>query len=179
MGFKEVLSLDCDNAIKLGGTDRKTGKAHETSIEGYYLGFRQVESSKAKSGFTKLHVFQIPKGTIGVWGRTDLDRKLSTASLGVMTRVTYTGMKETKNNPMYMYKVEVDSDNAIDAGALEAQNASIGEDADEETDPSDEEEALDEVPTTRAIPPKRVAEAPSAERQAKVRALLGNRQVKA
>lgn len=185
MAFQEVVSLDCDSAIQLGGKDRKTGKAHPIRIEGYYVGSKDVPSPKAKSGFSKLHVFQTSKGAVGVWGKTDLDRKLASATAGSMTRVTYTGMKETKNNPMYVYKVEVDSENTIDVSSAneEAVENSFGnetssetyEDAETETDPGEEETQLDEVPPARATAPRQPAAVPSAERQAKVKALLGAR----
>jgi hypothetical protein len=180
MSYQEVTSLDCDNAVQLGGKDRKTGKANPTRIEGYYIGSRDVASPKSKTGFSKLHVFQTAKGNEGVWGKTDLDRKLASAALGVMTRVTYTGMKETKNNPMYVYKVEVDAENSIDVGTA-SEPHSFGNEAEteyddaEEVDAGEEEAALDEAPPARAAAPRQPAQAPSAERQNKVKALLAGR----
>lgn len=189
MGYQEVVSLDCDTAIQLGGKDRKTGKANPTRIEGYYVGSKNVPSPKSKTGFSKLHVFQTPKGAVGVWGKTDLDRKLASAQTGAMTRVTYTGMKETKNNPMYVYKVEVDADNSIDVSSASEDSGDADsaenlfgnetseatyEDA-EETDPGEEASALDEAPPARAAAPRIPVQTPSAERQAKVKALLGAR----
>lgn len=183
MGFKEVVSLDCDNAISLGGTDRKTRKDNPTRIEGYFVGSRKVDSAKAKSGFCLLHVFQTAKGLTGVWGKTDLDRKLASATPGAMTRVTFTGMKETKNNPMYVYKVEVDAENTIDVSSVES---SAGEDSaedyssnnygeEEELAAGEDEEAVDEVPPARAQPPRQAAAAPSAAQQARVKSLLGGK----
>lgn len=186
MGFKEVASLDCDVSIQLGGTDRKTGKAHPTSIEGYYLGSNNVPSPKAKSGFSKLHIFQTNKGNVGVWGKTNLDRKLASAGVGTMTRVTYTGMQETKNNPMYVYKVEADSDNTIDVGGLVAASSEsdVGEDysasygSDEfegESDVGEETAALDEAPPSRPSAPRKAATTPNAAQQARVQAMLNGR----
>lgn len=190
MAFTEVVSLDCDTAIQLGGKDRKTGKANPTRIEGYYVGSKKIASPKSKTGFSSLHVFQTSKGAVGVWGKTDLDRKLASAQLGAMTRVTYTGMKETKNNPMYVYKVEVDSENTIDVSSAATGDSADEDSAEnlfgnetseatyedaEETDPGEEEALPDEVPPARATAPRLPAQAPSAERQARVKALLGAR----
>jgi hypothetical protein len=191
MGFQEVVSLDCDKAIQLGGSDKKTRKPNPTSIEGYYVGSKQIPSAKNKSGFTKLHVFQTGNGSVGVWGKTDLDTKLAGVASGTMTRVTYTGMKPTKNNPMYVYKVEVDSDNTIDTSALEASSsdyaeygdedgdAPVGDEPTEETDPGEEEAQPDEPPPARAKPPVKPAATPSAAQQAKVKALLAGRKTPA
>lgn len=188
MGFQEVASLDCDNAIQLGGIDRKTGKAHPTKLEGYFIGSREIASAKSKTGFSKLHIFQTQKGTVGIWGKTDLDRKLAGVSAGAMTRVTYTGTKETKNNPMYCYKVEVDKENTIDVGNLAAASnrddsndeygsyeASGSDDYVEESDVGEEEAALDEVPPTRPVSPRKAATSPNAVQQARVQALLNGR----
>lgn len=184
MGFQTLVSLDCDTAIQLGGKDRKTGKAHPTSIEGYYVGSKEIASPKSKTGFSKLHVFQTSKGAVGVWGKTDLDRKLASATIGVMTRVTFTGLKETKNNPMYVYKVEVDADNSIDVASLEGASEesdvseSYGSEDEEssELDPGDESPLPDEVPPQRATPPKAAAAAtPSKAQQERARALLNGR----
>ncbi len=188
MSFKEVISLDCDNAIQLGGTNKKTGKANPTKLEGFYLGSKEVPSKKAKTGFSKLHAFQTPKGTIGVWGKTDLDSKLATVTLGFMTRVSYTGMKETKNNPMYVYKVEVDSDSSIEVGATAVfdnesasdDSASVGDDAayaddGDDTDPGAEEAQPDEAPPARATPPRHAAKAPAPAQQKQVQDLLRGR----
>ncbi len=190
MGFKPVVDLDCESATALGGQDRKSGKKNPTSITGYYIGSRQVDSPKSKTGKAYLHVFQTEKGNQGVWGKTDLDKKILGVTAGSLVRVTFTGMQETKNNPMYKYRVEVDADDAIDVGAVEASelvdNADTGqtryesgsyedEGADDEQEADAEEEILDETPPARAAAPRRPATAPSADRAAKVQALLKGR----
>lgn len=185
MGFKEVVSLDCDNAISLGGHNKKTGKANPSRIEGYYIGNRQVVSAKAKSGFCLLHVFQTKDGLTGVWGKTDLDRKLATSTAGAMTRVTFTGMKETKNNPMYVFKVEVDADNTIDVSGLANSTADSSESEEEGYGSSDESVdsynedggygASDEVDAPPARAPRTAAQPASPAQQAKVKGLLGGK----
>lgn len=186
MGFKEVASLDCDTAIQLGGINKKTGKANPTRVEGYYIGSRDVDSPKSKTGVSKLHIFQTEKGTLGVWGKTDLDRKLSGVTAGHMTRVTFTGMKETKNNPMYVFKVEVDSDNSTDVSNLDASAGDAdadaeyvaGSDADEyesESDVGEDEPALDEAPPARPSAPRRAAATPNAAQQDRIQAMVNGR----
>lgn len=175
MAFKTVTDLSADNTVALGGTNRKTGKTNPTSAEGYYLGSREVDSQKSKTGKAKIHVFQTPKGNLGVWGKTDLDRKMESVVLGAMTRITYTGMQETKNNPMYKYKVEVDDTNTIEVSSLsagsenteldnggysEAETEEYGNNG-EETETEVDQEVLDAA--ARLV----------AERKAKVQSLLG------
>lgn len=123
MAFKEVQTLDADTVIALGGTDRKTGKKRPQQIEGYYLGNRRVDSPKSKDGTALLHFLQTPKGNVGVWGKTDLDRKFQTVKPGTMVRATFTGMQPTPNGDMYKFKVETDDSNTIDVTELSAGSA--------------------------------------------------------
>lgn len=117
MAFKEVSTLDAENTTALGGTNRKTGKKNPTGAEGYFLGTRKVESKKSKTGFASIHFLQTPKGNLGIWGKTDLDRKLSAVAPGTMIRITQSGMTATPNGEMYKFKVEVDNDNTIEVAA--------------------------------------------------------------
>src|SRR4051812_19473125 len=115
MGFKEVQDLDAEVTTALGGVSKKTGKPNPKQVEGYFIGTRTVESKKAKDGFCKLHIFQTAKGNLGVWGKTDLDRKLANVTPGVMVRATCTGMQAIPGkNDMYKYKVETDDSNTIE-----------------------------------------------------------------
>jgi hypothetical protein len=131
MGFKEVASLDAEKTIALGGVDKKTGRKNPTSVEGYYLGSRTVESKKGES---KIHFFQTEKGNLGVWGKTDSNRKLGAVTPGTMTRISFDKMQETPNGEMYKYKVEIDSDNVIDVGGIGSNySVSSGSDSDSES----------------------------------------------
>lgn len=181
-----MADLNTEVTTALGGVDKKSGRKNPTSLEGYYIGTRQVASPKSKTGFSALHIFQTQKGNVGVWGKTNLDQKMTAVTPGQMIRVTFTGMQETKNNPMYKYRVEVDAENTIDVGDLNTGDSS-GEESedngayssagggDEPEEALDEEEApLDETPPQRAVPPRRAAVAPDAARQAKVQALLAS-----
>jgi hypothetical protein len=167
MAFKEVQSLEADTTISLGGFNKKTRTDNPTTITGYFLGSRKVASPKAKTGWSALHVFQTAEGNVGVWGKTDLDRKLTALAtqLGVLVRVTQSGFKPTKNgNDMYLFRVEVDADDRIEVDlpqTLETQST-------EEDYSDDEEYTQDEEPTytTKASP------VVDSARQAKVKNLL-------
>lgn len=186
MAFKPLADLDASTTTAIGGVNKETGKKNPTSIEGYFVGTRQVPSRKAKSGFCSLHILQTAQGNVGVWGKTNLDQKIPSVLPGQMIRISFVGMVETPNNPMYKYKVEVDADNTIEvnltddtaagataAGALEA---GAYEDAPDETDPTTEDDQPYEAPT--ALPARRPAapaQPASSERQAAVRNVLGKR----
>lgn len=165
MAFNEVTSLDADTTISIGGFNKKTKKDNPTSAEGYYLGNRTVET---KTGVSKLHFFKTADGNLGVWGKTDMDRKLSSVNPGTMTRVSFARMQETPKGDMYVYKVEVDSDNTIDV-SLFTQNTSPAESAQSYDDGVDEDNADDETVDQDAIQEAALADA---ERRAKVREQL-------
>lgn len=192
MGFKEVASLDADVTTALGGINKKTGKPNPTRIEGYFLGSRDVESKMSKTGLAKIHFIQTPKGNVGVWGKTDLDRKMKQVAAGVMVRITQDGKVNLPGKqPMYKFRVETDSENSIevatqeesslqteeqqeysDTGLEDVQNAGgdLGDDNYEDT--LDDETPPDEIAPARTKPPVRAAATPDAARQAKVKELL-------
>lgn len=118
MAFKQVTDLDAENTVSIGGVNRKTGKQNPTSVEGYYLGSREVDSKKSKTGKCSIYYFQTPKGNLAVWGKTDMDRKMSGVIAGTMTRVSFDKMVPTPNGEMYKYKVEFDPDNTIEVTTL-------------------------------------------------------------
>jgi hypothetical protein len=167
MSFKEVKDLDCETSISLGGLNRKTGKANPTTVEGYFLGSKVTQSQKSRTGTALLHIFDTAEGRIGVWGKTDLDRKLTTVKSGTMTRVTQNGTVRTPNGDMYKFKVEIDETNTLDGSPL--QNTSSNE---AEALNVDDEEMTDEVVPSQPQKPSRPATVPSADAQARVRSLL-------
>jgi len=140
MAFKELADLDCEVTTALGGLNKRTNKPNPTSIEGYYIGSRKVPSKKSSTGFANIYVFQTAEGNVGVWGKTNLDSKMSNVTPGHLTRVTYVGMQETKNNPMYKYKVEVDSENTIEVAAANSGASDEGDDESYSGYDSDDEE---------------------------------------
>jgi hypothetical protein len=180
MAFKQIQDLDADITVSLGGINKKTGKKNPTKVEGYYIGNRTVESKKDKKGFAYIYFFQTQNGMLGVWGKTDLDRKMKQVKPGTMTLVSQSGTVTTPNGDMYKFTVAVDSDNTIEvadhsasaeptSAPEETSYASQDDDAEEDEDTAE----LDEpAPAPRATAPSRPATAPNAERQAKVQALL-------
>ncbi len=177
MAFKSVQDLDCETTTQIGGKDKKTGKSNPKSVEGYYIGFKPTTS---KFGPGKIHVFQTENGNLGVWGKTDMDNKLSTVIPGHMTRVTFTGtVPSKKGNDMWKFKVEVDQDNQIEVAETEqlptgnqepeSENYSLDSD---DSDPDSEDLALDDATPQRPQAPRQPAAAPNAARQAQVQALL-------
>lgn len=180
MGFEEIRSLDTDTTTAIGGLNRKTGKKNPSSAEGYFLGTKQVVSPKSKTGYAALHILQTSAGNLGVWGKTDMDRKMQSVAPGTMVRITHSGMQATPNGEMYKFRVEVDPSNTVDVAGLgggaaegeEAQEASGFQDAEELVE--EEEAPLDEPVVARAQAPRAPAKAASADRQAAVQALLKN-----
>jgi hypothetical protein len=171
MAYEEVTDLGTDNVIALGGFNKKTRKDNPTSIEGYYLGSREVPSKLSKNGLAKIHVFQTAKGNVGVWGKTDLDNKLIGVTPGTMTLVKFDRMQKTSTGEMYKYKVAVDKDNtvAVSAQAPAATNDSAS------TDDSYNDEAFANEDIDTASDEEDAAQAlalAAAERKAKVEALL-------
>jgi hypothetical protein len=190
MGYKDVADLSADVTVALGGTNKKTGKKNPTSIEGYFLGSRQVADRKKKSGFSYIHIFQTEKGNIGVWGKTDLDNKILTITPGTMTLVNFDRMVPTPNGDMYKFKVQFDADNTIEVAAPSTALAATAgvKEAEESSDElvasaNDDEDSVDEE-LTDGVDEDLAQEAALAalERQAraaKVAALLKNGKAKA
>ena len=191
MAFKELADLDCDSTTALGGMNKTTGKPNPTKVEGYYIGSKDTPSKKSKTGFAKLHILQTDKGNLGIWGKTDLDRKMMAVEPGCTVRITQNGMVPTgKGNDMYKFKVEVDEENRIEVAGAPSGDAPASdpsqddvdmpqepaeEEQAEETPLEEEEQPADVVPPTRPTAPARRAAAPSATSQAKVQELLNKR----
>lgn len=116
MGFKEVTTLDADTTITIGGVVKKTGKKNPTNIEGFYLGKREVTGGKFTRPGKKdsIYFLRTADGNVGVWGKTDLDRKMNSVTPGAMIRISYAGTTPTPNGDMHKYKVEVDMSNTIE-----------------------------------------------------------------
>lgn len=177
MAFKKVNDLDTDTIIALGGTDSK-GKKNPSQIQGYFLGSREVPDKKKKSGFGYIHVLQTSKGNIGVWGKTDLDRKLSAVTPGLLVRLTHTGMRNTPNGDMYVYSVEADADNTIDVGLApnaqepEQEDTYAVDDNGTQDDDVDNEPPMDEIEYAPPVPAKAPPKASSSTSQSRVRDLL-------
>lgn len=173
MAFKPVLDLNADVTITIGGVDRKTQKKNANSVEGYFLGSREIADKMKKTGKSYVHIFQTANGNVGVWGKTDLDRKLVGVGAGLMTRVTFNGMRAVPTGEMYTYRVETDADNTIDTSALGASNNSEESLSEFAGNGEEETEELNDEPVASAPKaPAQPAKAADAARQARVKALL-------
>ena len=173
MAFKKKFDGTVDEAIQLGDKNKPNERP---SIEGYFMGSKDTPDSGYGPG--KLHIFQTEKGTVGVWGKTNSNRLLTSDIIGQMVRLTFTGMGEKKKgkNPAYLYSVEHDSSNTIEMDGVSVNQAEMAADEPdyEEADVESEEPPVDEVPVARASAPRRAATTPDAARQAKVQALLNS-----
>lgn len=173
MGFKEVSSLDADIVVSIGKRDRKTGNQGPKQAEGYYLGSRQVKSNRGESF---IHFLQTPEGNLGVWGTTDMNRKLKQVPPGTMVRITSTGTRPTPNGDMYTYKVELDKENTIEVGSTEVYETSESQDSEYSSDESynsyDSDEAEDDLSISVA---NANVGASAATRKARVAAILNSK----
>lgn len=167
MAFKQVTDLSTDTMISLGGFNKKTGKNNPTSVEGYFLGSRKVASPKSKTGLAFIYAFQTSKGNIGVWGKTDLDRKMEGVLPGQMVRASFDKMVPTTNGEMYKFKVEVDAENTIEVSTAAPQQTV--EDNFEPEYSANSEESNDDYEAEEQAASAALA---AAERKAKVDALL-------
>lgn len=158
------------------------------SVEGYFLGTKVTPDKGYGPG--KLHFFQTKAGIVGVWGKTVMNNLLTSDLIGQMTLVTFTGMGEKKKgkNPAFLFKVQHDADNTVDVmntglSAMEAEEGSDSDSSDDSaydsSDTDSEEAPADEAPAIRAQPPRQPAQAPSADRAARVQALLNKNRSKA
>lgn len=179
MAFEELIDFNAETTIALGGVDKASRKPNPTSVEGYYLTTKTVQGKK---GPCKLHIFQTPDGNIGVWGKTDMNRKLEQVRSGTDTgtayclRVTFKGMVDTPRGEMYQYKVEKDKENFIAIDTVAPAEPEYANDEPEESlDDDESSEVAAPVPAARAVRPSLPASTPDAERQAKVKALLASR----
>lgn len=174
MGFKEVQDLNAETVFGLGAKDKSTGKTHPKEIEGFYLGKKQVENKKAKSGVSYIYIFQTDKGAVGIWGKTDMDRKMKGAILGQMTKVALTGTRETPNGPMYTYRVWQDEDNTVAVAAssdFESDYEASAYSSQAESDDEEDDETFNGTFEDRGHPTSDQVSAKAA-RRAKVSAML-------
>lgn len=176
MAFKAVTDLSADTTISLGGFNKKLKKDNPTSVEGYYLGKKEVADQKKKSGKSFIYILQTPKGNLGVWGKTDMDRKMTQVATGNMIRITHVGMTPTPNGEMYKYSVEQDDSNTIEVATADTQDNSGADDYSAGGDETSyvSEESLDDEDASQEVALAK-AKLDAAARKAKVEALLKNK----
>ncbi len=179
MAFKEVADLSTEVTVSVGGTNRKTGKKNPDRVEGYYLGRRSVADTKKKSGVSYIYVLQTSKGNLGVWGKTDMDRKMDSVPLGTMIFIAFEKMVPTANGEMYKYKVGVDADNTIEVNTLPSGQTSQETTVTANDNFADADESYDDTTDEDEADAAQAAALAAAERKAKVQALLkGNKSAK-
>lgn len=157
--------------VKLGGVDAKTGKKNPTEIEGYYHSSEERPNKFNKDKPQKFYVFKTARGLEGIFGSGGLDKLMSGAALGTMTKVVDTGDRKDvgKGQPMKIYKVFQDSGNLNTSSEVTTNYV--------ETDYSDDSDLVDEEPTeetrpTRATAPSQPAVAATASNQKRVQDIL-------
>jgi hypothetical protein len=182
MAYERVLDLECDTTVSLGGRNKKTGKANPTEVEGYYLGSKEVANKMSKNGKSSLYIFETSNGKIGVWGKTHLDKLMSRAPIGAMTKVVQSGTTRLPTGDMYKFTLDIDRTNTIELGSQTSESGSTvsledGMAHTEETmeDDSEENEYQDEMVVEQPTAPARPSVAASPEQQARARALLSSR----
>lgn len=151
MAFKKKFDGQVDKAIQLGN---KENPARE-SVEGYFLGTKTTPDTGYGPG--KLHIFQTAEGAVGVWGKANSNRLLTSDLTGQMCRLTFTGMGEKVKgkNPAYKYELEVDSSETMDTSGIDL-NAS---------EPEPEYDGEEQV-ASESVAYKAAATAPSAAKTA-------------
>lgn len=171
-----VLALDAQTTISLGGFNKKTRKENPTKAEGYFLGTKDIPDPKKKNGFSYLHHLQTPNGIVGVWGKTDLDKKMRLIAPGVYVWLENTGnTMPTANGDMQLFNVDHDPNDAIEVNSLPPNESNsnpnggaYGESDDASVDNYDASQFQDEDDDQDEALLK-------AERAAKVEALLGSK----
>ncbi len=173
MAYEKVSDLSTDTVVKLGGLNSKTGKPNPTTIEGYFLGSREV---KSETGISVIHIFQTPKGNEGIWGTADINNKLAQLTPGTMTLVNYKEKRKLAGGKTkHVYDVMFDKENTIEVVTPKSQTfAQPNSDADEEYVNQHTGSAVETLEEDNSQDEEVVAleAASAAARKAKVQALL-------
>lgn len=180
MAYIKKFDGQTDTTVQLGDKNNPVRK----SVEGYFLGTKETPDTGYGPG--KLHIFQTKEGTVGVWGKTNSNRLMTSDHRGQMCKLTFTGMGEKKKgkNPAYNYELQYDAENTTDVTGVD-MNASepeedLGSDEVEGSsfaeEPSESEESSpDEITVARAKPPLSKPAPVSASSRDRVNALLSRR----
>jgi hypothetical protein len=173
MGFKKKFDGQTDKSIQLGDKNNPV----RASIEGYYIGTKDIPDSGYGPG--KLHIFQTSEGSVGVWGKTNSNRLMTSDLVGQMCRLTFTGMGEKLKgkNPAYKYELEVDSSETIDTTGIDVNAKAVDEDEGEEGDTMAYEEERTPAPRAvlKAAAPAATPKLPNTGAQARIQALINSR----
>lgn len=210
MAYQETNDLGCDRTFALGGvrTDKKTNKKYKNpkEVEGFFLGTKKgIDTGNDKP--SNLHIFEgtvkndkgetIFTGKVGIWGKTDLDRKAAQWKLDLMTKAFFDKMQDPSDvkrgrQAMYLYKAFQDPDNVNPNGTAVAGGEEVyeddspaaaeeevaeteGEEAYEEEAALDAEETLVDEPAAKPATKAAKVATPAADRQAAMQKLVGNK----
>jgi hypothetical protein len=116
MAYEKLTDLGTDKVFALGKGEDKID-----SVEGYYLGSRQVTTG---NGPSTIHVFQTVEGNIGVWGTKKLNDNLGNSVRGCMMLINYKGkVKLQGGKTQHTYEFNIDRGQTIPVSAGEQANA--------------------------------------------------------
>lgn len=110
MAFEKLVSLRADRCIKIGGENTSTGKPNPAEIEGFYLGFLEKEGDRGKYN---LYLIKTPSETVGVYSTAYLINEMLMAKAGLLTKITFKGLRKVSNGTMYVYDVQQDPSQTI------------------------------------------------------------------
>ncbi len=111
MALQKKLDLSTDQVFGMG-----RGEGKITEIKGYYLGSRTVNTA---NGDSVIHVFQTPKGNVGVWGTAKLNSNFTAGDLGVYQEIFYKGkVKLAGGKTQHTYDFMNDLENTIEVAPL-------------------------------------------------------------
>jgi hypothetical protein len=176
------------NIVVLGGINSKTGKENPLSVEGYYV---RKDKFQTKFGLKDVYTLANKDGEISVLGGTNLHQQFQHQKCKLGRYTWITDLQETKpmdkGNPMKLYRVEQNPEDCIDPALYDLHgfdqakysSGSSSEDANGDDWQDQLDDVSDEVIPPPPVAPRAPATAPSAERQAKVQALLKGSRAKA
>lgn len=181
MGYQELGDV---KAVTLGGVNKTTGQKNPTELEGYYLRVEGRPNKYNKNKPQNFYVFQTKDGEVGLYGKAGLDKEMKKAVAGRMTKVVNTGqtLDTGMGNPMIVFKVFQDRSNTINVDEFnppaQSESTSSGSDASDDLEASgsgdwgDVDDTEEDLPPPRPQAPRTPASTPSADKQARVQALL-------
>lgn len=158
--------------VALGGINKLTGQPNPKSIEGYFVRVEQRPNAFKKGDPQNFYIFLTKEGEVGVYDKGYMRGEMKNAKIGLMTLLTHTGIGKAapgKNAPN-LYEVKQDPSLILDEST--ASYSSIIQDEPYE---DDESEPLDEVVAVAPQAPTKIPTLPSADRQAKLQAMLKTR----
>lgn len=161
------------------------------SLKGYLVA---SEEFPLNGKMVRKHVFDTPKGLVGVLGSTGLNRGIDSIinahGLGLWVEATYTGQMKTKQPlPMKTFSFSYDEENRVEVGAKVSASEEIAteEEAIDEASlaPAEEElveaEAEEDAPPAKSAAPTRVNATPAQvdkAAQSRVQSVLSRRAVR-